>query len=62
LKPKLQPTDLSENKNLAQGIKINVCQHPSTSAFKLVSSASITSQNNQALGGFRKNVVNDTLK
>jgi capsid protein len=46
LKPKMQPTDLSENKNLAQGIKINICQHPVSSAFKLVSSQSITSQNN----------------
>lgn len=38
LRPKMQPTDSSaeQNRNLAQGIKVNVCQHPGSSAFKLV--------------------------
>lgn len=61
LKPKMQPTDSSaENKNLVQGIKVNMCQRPSSSAFKLVSMGSITSQN-QGIG-YQKNLANDTFK
>ena len=57
----MQATDSSERKqNFVQGIKMNLCQHPDSSAFKLVQRPSLTSQN-QGLG-YQKNLANDAFK